>query len=153
MKKKIITRLFLSLLAILVIMQFFQIDKTLPDSNPSDDFLTLHPAPGELGALLKNACYDCHSNHTRYPWYSNVAPISWWLNNHVEHGREELNFSEFRTYAPEKAAHKLEECFEEIEHKHMPLKSYTWTHPEARLSVSEQTALIEWFKDLYSKSH
>lgn len=145
MKKKIL----LAILAVLVIMQFFRIDKTNPPSDPAQDFLTLNPAPADITQIMKDACYDCHSHQTAYPWYTNIAPVSWWIKNHIDHAREHLNFSVWTTYPPKKAKHKLEECYEEVEELHMPLKSYTWMHPEAKISEEQRAALVSWFKEKY----
>ena len=88
-----IKKIGLFLLAALVVMQFFRIDKSAPEVVQGDDFIALMQPSEEVEALLKSACYDCHSNQTVYPWYANVAPVSWWLQHHVDEGREHLNFS------------------------------------------------------------
>ena len=76
-----------------------------------------------MTTLLESACYDCHSYKTKYQWYSNIAPVSWWLGHNVEEGREHLNFSTWGNYPTEKAEHKLEECAEEVDEGEMPLNS------------------------------
>ncbi|MDX1314936.1 MAG: heme-binding domain-containing protein, partial [Eudoraea sp.] len=88
--------------------------------------------------------YDCHSNHTVYPWYNNIAPVSYWMADHVDHGKGDLNFSDWATYSGKKKDHKLEEVVEVMEDEVMPLKEYTWTHEEARLSKEQRKAIIEW---------
>lgn len=138
----------LGLLAVLVIIQFFRIDKENPEVIPRKDFITQTNPPENIKTIIRNACYDCHSNTTKYPWYSNVAPISWWLKHHIDEGREELNFSEWTDYNLKKQLHKLEECWEMIEEGEMPLESYLITHDEAELSAEEKELLIEWFKTL-----
>lgn len=114
--------------------------------NPVEAF-DADNAPSEL-ALLKAACYDCHSNETEYPWYANVQPLALWLDHHVDEGREELNFSIWNTYTFKEMDHKLEESIEMVEKKEMPLSSFTWTHPEARLSDEERLQLTTWFQKL-----
>lgn len=99
----------------------------------------------EVKALIKGACYDCHSNATVYPWYSEVAPVSWWTKHHVNEGREELNFSVWADYSLKKADHKLEECAEEVEEGKMPLDSYTWTHGDADLNEKQRELLEDFF--------
>lgn len=94
--------------------------------------------------ILDKACYDCHSNNTRYPWYANVQPVAWWLNSHVEEGKGEINFDEFLTYPAKKARHKMEEVNEMVKEGEMPLNSYTWVHKEAVLSQSEKLAIANW---------
>ena len=83
---------------------------------------------------------------SKYPWYTNIAPISFWVKGHIDHGREKLNFSLWNDYTKKKQHHKLEECIEEMEENHMPLKSYTWVHPEARLSKSDKAEIINFLK-------
>ncbi|MDX2134436.1 MAG: heme-binding domain-containing protein [Saprospiraceae bacterium] len=131
--------------ALLVIIQFVRIDKTNPPANPENDYLSVANPPSETAQLIKTTCYDCHSNHTRYPWYSNVAPVSWLLRNHIVEGRKHLNFSEWAAYDAEKQAHKIEECAEVIGEKEMPMKGYVWMHPEARLSEAQREQLVDWF--------
>ncbi len=140
MAKKIIV-----VLAILfVVIQFFRIDKDNPSYAASDDFMTVENAPKEIQVIMEKACYDCHSHQTEYPWYSNVAPVSWWLRHHIDEGREHLNFSEWAGYDAERREHKLEEMAEEVEEGEMPLNSYTWTHAGARLTDEEREMLVEW---------
>ena len=147
MKKPIRYALY-SIGAVLVIIQFFRIDKSAPSVNPQDDFLTLTQAPTEVAQLVRSACYDCHSYETKYPWYSNVAPISWWVKQHINEGREHLNYNLYGSYSPKKQAHKVEESIEAIRDGWMPLDSYTWNHPEARLSPQQRVMLADWFAGL-----
>lgn len=145
---RIVRRILWGLAALLIVLQFFQIDKTNPETDPSKDFFTLvGDAPEDVAYLVKTVCYDCHSHETKYPWYTYIAPINWWIKDHINHGREKLNFSTFGDYPARRAAHKLEECYEEIENGKMPLKSYTWMHTEARLTPQQETLLINWFKE------
>ena len=142
MKKKIA----IGILAAIIIMQFFRIDTVNPEAVLSNDFINITKPDEKTAQLLKSACYDCHSNNTVYPWYSNVAPITWWLKHHVNEAREHLNFSEWTSYTEKKQKHKLYECYEEVEHGEMPLKSYTWTHSEAKLSHEDREHLEHWFE-------
>ena len=142
MKKKIL----IALLVILIIIQFFRIDKSTPEINIMDDFITITQPSDSVKLILNNACYDCHSYNTNYPWYSNVAPFSWFIGNHIKDGRRHLNFAIWGSYENKKQEHKLEECIEEIQKGEMPIKSYTWTHPESYLSEKEQKLLIDFFK-------
>ena len=113
-----------------------------------NDFISLTEPTMEVEGILRNACYDCHSNETKFPWYAHVAPVSWWLSDHIQEGREELNFSDWGTYSEKRSDHKLEECIELVEEGEMPLNSYTWTHGNAVLSDTDKSTLIEFFKDL-----
>ena len=103
------------LIAVVVIIQFFGIDKSAPDTNEAIDFVALNHPPVEVEEILRSACYDCHSHKTVYPWYSNIQPVGWWLADHVDHGRGHLNFSEWGTYEEKKQKHKVTECMEEVE--------------------------------------
>jgi cytochrome c553 len=138
----------LALLAIILILQFIPIDRSVPDSQPEADFLVATAAPEAMATTIRAACYDCHSYETDYPWYAQIAPLSFWLQGHIDEGRSELNFNEWTSYPAEKAAHKLEECGEEVSERHMPLKSYTWLHPEAQLSDAQVSALAQWFSEM-----
>ncbi|MBL7792250.1 MAG: heme-binding domain-containing protein [Saprospiraceae bacterium] len=145
---KIVKMILLVLVGLIVIAQFFRIDKTAPAVNTSQDFLTLAAAPADVAALVRDACYDCHSYESKYPWYSNVAPVSWWVKNHINEGRENLNFSIYDTYSPEDKGEILEECAEVIQEGEMPLKSYTWMHPEARITDAQRQQLISWLETM-----
>lgn len=100
--------------------------------------------PQNVESILVKTCYDCHSNNTNYPWYTNIQPVGWWMQNHVDEGKEELNFSEFKTYKLKRQRHKLHECEEMIEENEMPLDSYLWIHSEAKLTEKEKQILINW---------
>ncbi|MCB0583915.1 MAG: heme-binding domain-containing protein [Phaeodactylibacter sp.] len=149
---KILKWAVLAILAALVIIQFFGIDKTNPPVIEGESFMAVAQPPAEVARLLKDACYDCHSHETEYPWYTSIAPVSWWIGHHIEEGREHLNFSTWGTYNAEKKAHKAEECGEEIEKGEMPLTSYLPMHPEARLTAAQKEQLISWFKELSGES-
>jgi hypothetical protein len=104
----------------------------------------LAPIPAEVEAILQRACYDCHSNATNYPWYANIQPVGWWLEQHVRDGKKHLNFSEFTTYPLKRATRRLEEVAEEVREHKMPLPSYTWMHSEAKLTEAEVKTLADW---------
>jgi hypothetical protein len=102
------------------------------------------PASDEVRRILRNACYDCHSHETRWPWYSRVAPISWLVAHDVSHPREHLNFSAWNRYDARERRKKLEEAWEEVEEGEMPLWYYVPLHAEARLSEDEERRLRAW---------
>lgn len=141
-----IRKLLWALAALLVPAQFFRIDKTVPAVEPAMDFSRVAQPPAEVMHLLKTSCYDCHSYETRYPWYAEVAPVSWWLKNHVNEGREHLNFSEFGNLSDRDKLEAFEECAEALRAGEMPLGSYTWLHGEARLSAAQREQLATWFE-------
>ncbi|KFF10118.1 heme-binding domain-containing protein [Chryseobacterium soli] len=129
-----------------IMIQFFPIDKTNPPATPGMDFLRIKDTPPEIAKIISTSCYDCHSNETKYPWYSSIAPSSWFLKNHVVEGRKHLNFSTFAVYEPKRQAHKLEECIEMIEKKEMPLESYYIGHQDAKLTDQQRLELVAYFK-------
>lgn len=142
MKKKIL----LGILAILFIAQFFRIDKTNPPANLDQDFLNLNNAPTEIALIFKDACYDCHSNETEYPWYTNITPVNFWIKGHINGARDNVNYSEWGSFTENKQAHKMEESIEVLEDGRMPAKSFVLMHPEAKLSDQQKADLINWLK-------
>jgi len=126
------------LLALLVVAQL----KTVPRTNPpvKGDLA----APPEVEAILRHACYDCHSNQTRWPWYSAVAPFSWAIAHHVELGRKEINFSEWGEYYPATRERKLEWMQRALQTEVMPPWSYRLIHPGARLTDDDRARLVQW---------
>lgn len=142
-----VKKILLGVLAVLVILQFIR-----PDRNDSNDnthhISTKYEIPEEVAGILKVACNDCHSNMTKYPWYTNIQPVGWWLNHHVEEGKEHLNFSAFTQRRVAIQNHKLEEIIETVEDHEMPLESYTYLglHAEADLSDEQRELLISWAK-------
>lgn len=140
-----IKRILIIALGALVVIQFFQIDKTNPVTDSGKDLLNSSLVSAEVKTLVQDACYDCHSYKTKYPWYTYVAPVNFWIKKHIDEGRKHLNFSIWQEYEPKRQHHKLEECVEEIKEAHMPLRSYTWMHPEAKLSNDEIETLLDYF--------
>ncbi len=135
----------LGLALLLVAIQFIRPARNLSTAAPgAKDITVLHPPPPEVKAVLARACYDCHSDNTRYPWYANVQPVGWWLARHVNEGKRELNFSHFGDYPPVRAARKLTKTIDETKDGEMPLWSYTLVHRNARLTPAEIAELADW---------
>ena len=130
----------------MIIAQFFQIDKGPFEIHKEDTFTTLQQPTPEIQAALKSACYDCHSYQTKYPWYTYVAPVSWWISRHIKNGRKAMNFSIWGDYSIDDQKHLLYECKEKISLGHMPPKGYVRMHGEADLDSKTQTALISWLE-------
>ena len=126
------------LIAALVISQAFRINKTNP---PVQSDIAVAP---EMNMLLHRACYNCHSDETVWPWYSNIAPISWLVGSDVSEGRELLNFSEWGKYNPELKSKKLKKIGEEVGNGGMPPWYYTFVHSEARLTPTEREQFQSW---------
>lgn len=141
-------KLTLGVILVFAVMQLFTIEKVPYEEPNKNDFIAIERPDEKVEIILKTICYDCHSNQVNYPWYSNVAPVSWWLNDHIEEGREHLNFSEWGTYKKDKKAHKAEEAWEEVEEKEMPLTSYTFIHRDAKLSKDQRELLVNYFKSI-----
>lgn len=131
------------LLIIFVIGQAFRTPKNM-SNDTSKDISKSYVVPENIKLILAKACNDCHSNSTRYPWYSEIQPISWWLGDHVKDGKRHLNFNEFDGYRIARQYEKLEECIKEVRDGGMPLSSYTLIHKDAVLTEAEKIALFEW---------
>ncbi|WP_395811060.1 heme-binding domain-containing protein [Daejeonella sp.] len=147
----IIKKILIALLGVLIFIQFIKPVKNQSDAVTPNDIFANFQTADSTKQLIRTACYDCHSNNTVYPWYAEIQPISWWLADHVKEGKSELNFSEFASYKPKKADHKLEEVIEMIQEGEMPLKSYTLIHGNAKLSDEQKTAIITWAEGLRSQ--
>ena len=136
----------LTLLALLIFIgiQFIPMDVPADVPTKADEELQ---APENVQAILKRSCFDCHSNHTTFPWYSNIAPVSWFTKYHVEEGREHLNFSTWEKYDDEKKLKYLDKIPKAIKSK-MPLPSYLLIHKEAKLSEADKKALTTWASEV-----
>jgi len=125
-------------------LQFFNPALTNPPVLPGADLMASNAPPAEVAALLHNACYDCHSYTTKWPWYSHVAPASWFLTSHVNDAREAMNFSEWPHDDPYKAGKRWAKISHRVEDGSMPLPSYTWIHPASRLTADQRKQLSGW---------
>lgn len=143
--KKILKFSAIAVIVIIVGAQFFR-----PVKNNSNDqtkhFSTLYPLPDSVEAILTVACYDCHSNNTRYPWYAEIQPVGWWLNGHIQQGKRDINFSEFASYRIRRQYRKLQQIGELIEANEMPLPAYTIIHKDAILTQPQKELLFAWVK-------
>jgi len=135
-------------LAIVIIAQFFSPEKNEGDVATLAAFFVETKPPENVKKIIAATCFDCHSNHTVYPWYNSITPVNYWLNHHIEDGKKHLNFSTWSSYSLKKKAHKMEELYEEVEEGEMPLKSYTFTHAEANLSKEQIEAIVTWGKQV-----
>lgn len=128
----------LAIVAVLVLIQLVPVDRANP---PAEDEV---PAPPEVRAVLKRACYDCHSNETVWPWYSRVAPVSWLIARDVREGRDEANYSTWSRYDAKRQAKILKKSWKEVEEGEMPPWFYVPLHPEAALGEQDRAALSAW---------
>lgn len=142
----------LSMLLILIVIQFFQPQKNQSSELLAADITKVTNVPDDVLHILKTSCYDCHSNNTVYPWYNNLQPVAWWLNNHIKEGKERLNFSEFGNYTFDKSRKKLRGIAREIEEGEMPLTSYTVIHRNAILDEAQKNLVINWAENVVVKT-
>ena len=142
--KGILKRVMIALLVILAVIQFIRPEKNVNAAVTPLDMNSMYPIPDSVNQILAKACYDCHSNNTRYPWYNNIQPVAWWLNDHITEGKKELNFSEYGKRTLPKQAKKLKKIAREVKEGGMPLDSYTWIHKDAALTDHEKQMIIDW---------
>ena len=148
---KILKKIVLALLVVFVIMQFFGPEKNEGDLSSVDAFFADTNPPKDVKEILKNTCFDCHSSHTRYPWYNNITPVNYWMADHIEHGSKHFNVSKWADYSIKRKDHKFDELIEMVEDKEMPLPSYTWTHGDAKLTDAQITSVLTWAKQVRIK--
>ena len=145
---KIVKIIALILLVGFVGIQFVPTDLNQSDTVPKTDFLLVNNTQENISALLQESCYDCHSNNTEYPWYNKVQPVAWFLEDHINEGKEELNFNEWDAYSNRRKNSKLKSIISQVNDDEMPLASYTLIHKDAKLSNSEKTLIIDYMKNL-----
>lgn len=141
-------KIFIGLGILLLLVQFIRPARNL-SGDDTKHLATQYSFPGNVAPLVEKACYDCHSNKTNYPWYSHIQPVGWWIANHVEEGKEHLNFSTFAALSPKDQRHAFKEIFETVKEGEMPLSAYTFNgfHPEARLSPLDRQAITAWAQE------
>lgn len=139
------------LIAILIVgvgMQFIPVPKNQSDELPETDFCQSVGAPVDIRNMIRASCYDCHSKNTDYPWYGRVRPLAWFLQKHIDEGKEELNFSTFQEYSDRMKREKIRSMISQIRDGEMPLKEYLWMHPEAYLNEQEKKQLTEFLTQI-----
>lgn len=140
----------LIVLVVLVGLQFFVKKDNVSSYESVAAFETQVNLPAEIKTIFESTCYDCHSAHTNYPWYASIGAVSLILDDHIEEGREHLDFSNWDSYPEKRQLHKLAEVYEEVEEDEMPLKMYRITH--GGLSDAERESLLNW-ASAYKESH
>jgi hypothetical protein len=140
MKRKVL----IGLLVLLIVAQFFQPSHNNGTAEAATDITHAVQVPDSVMSLLKTSCYDCHSNHTDYPWYSKITPVNWWLEHHVNEGKRELNFSAFTNYTFKRKNKKLEQTADLVKKHEMPLDSYLWIHMDAKLNEAQIKLITDW---------
>ena len=135
-------------LIVFVLMQFISINKINKPVNPAVNFVELKETPQKVRLLLKSSCYDCHSDETVYPKYSNIAPVSWSIKSHINEGREHLNFSVWKTYNKDLKESMLRGIIQTVQSKTMPMPGYIVYHKDADLSEAERKLLTNYFEEM-----
>lgn len=136
-------KIFIFLLIVFVAAQFVRPAKNR-SGDTSMDIRKKYPVSDSVDRILERACNDCHSNSTRYPWYAEVQPVSWWLGNHIKDGKRHLNLNSFSALPAARQKKRMEDCIEQIDNGEMPLNSYLWMHKDAALSEADKATLKNW---------
>ncbi len=142
--KKVLKIIAIVVVVAFIVIQFIRPDFTNPPVNQAETLESATQVPENVQAILNRSCKDCHSNETKYPWYSRIQPSAWFLADHIEEGRRELNLSVWKTYEPRRQRRKLGEICEQIQAKEMPLPSYLWIHWDAKMSEAEIKTICDW---------
>lgn len=134
--------------AVVLAIQVIPVERNVSTVPPGQSFQKTEKVPANVAAILKVSCYDCHSNNSRYPWYSELQPGAWFMAQHIKKGRDELNFDEFNNYSKRRKKAKIKSIISQIEKDEMPLKSYRMMHGNARLSADEKKELLDFFNTI-----
>lgn len=137
-------KIVIGILIVLILVQFIRPARNVANGILATDITHVITVPATIQNRLKSSCYDCHSNNTNYPWYSNIQPMGWWLANHIREGKAELNFTEFGAYSKRRQLSKLKAISESIKDGSMPLSSYTLVHQSAKLSIEDKRRIVDW---------
>ena len=144
MIKRILKIVLIVLVVIFVGMQAIRPTLSNPPVDESQTINTRTQITPQVASILDRSCRDCHTSKTVWPWYTQIAPVSWWLSNHVNDGRRNLNLSEWGKLAPDRQDRKLRQICDEVSDGVMPLSSYTPMHPAAKLSDQDKKTLCDW---------
>jgi hypothetical protein len=141
--KKILRWLVIVLAVAFIVAQFVRPEQRSARATDAD-FIARYRPPAEVASMLRAGCYDCHSDETRYPWYAEVQPVGWWLKDHIEEAKRELNFSEFGSYRVRRVYRKFEEMAEQVDKGEMPLASYRLMHGDADFTPAQKERFVAW---------
>ncbi|WP_178984905.1 heme-binding domain-containing protein [Winogradskyella helgolandensis] len=145
---KIVKIIAIVLLAAFVSIQFIPTTRNQSEIVPKTDFMLVNDVPNDIKNKLQVSCYDCHSNNTQYPWYNKVQPVAWFLEDHIQEGKVELNFSDWDSLSNRRKLSKLRSIIKQIESDKMPLESYKLIHKDAEFSEEEKSIIIKWVTQL-----
>lgn len=136
-------KVLLILFALFIIIQFVRPAKNL-SAERTRGISNVYAVPADVNKILETSCADCHSNKTVYPWYAEVQPVGWWLNNHIKEGKRHFNLDDFTGRRIGWQFKKMDDCIEQLNNDEMPLETYTMIHHNARLSAADKERLISW---------
>ncbi len=137
-------KILIALLIVFVLMQAIRPARNIGSIASSTDITHYITVPDSIMKVLQRSCYDCHSNHTNYPWYTNINPVGWWMNGHIKDGKRAINFSDLSAFNKKKLDHRLSDIAKEVEEHDMPLSSYTFIHTDAKLTGPEIIMIKRW---------
>ncbi len=143
MRRFLFKTIFILFILAFIGIQYIEVERTNPPVKNDLD------APIEIKNILKTSCYDCHSNETKWPWYSKVAPVSWLIVDDVNEGRKHLNFSEWGSLYSRKRNELKKSMWEEIAQDEMPPDKYVYLHPDASLELTQKNILKKWLQSSY----
>jgi len=143
-------KVLLVLIVLFIIIQFIRPNKNNSAAAQPANIEHLYATNDDVKNILSKSCYDCHSNNTDYPWYFNIQPVAWWLDSHINEGKQHLNFDEFGNYSAARKYHALQESIEQVKEGEMPLNSYTWIHTDAKLSDAQRKEFIDWCEAIHA---
>ncbi len=147
--KKIIKKILFIGLIIFLLMQLYQPARNESfEQDITANFTKVYNVPKNVEAILRTSCYDCHSNNTNYPWYSNVQPVGFFMEHHIKEAKEDLNFDEWGKYSKRKQENKLDRIVKQIKSDEMPLASYTLIHKNARLTTVQKKEVMDWISKI-----
>jgi len=135
---------FLMLLVVIVVIQFIRPAKNASQGSSPNTMGVYFPVPANVQSVFERSCYDCHSDNTKYPWYSEVMPVGWWLAKHIREGKRGLDFDQFGGYRTFRQYRKFNDIIEQIDKDEMPLPSYLLIHRYARLTIAEKSEITRW---------
>jgi hypothetical protein len=139
-----VRKILIVLLVIFIAMQFIRPERNNASAEGPADISHTVQVPDTIKKILISSCYDCHSNHTVYPWYVNINPVGLWLHNHIEDGKEAINFSDLSGFSKKKLDHRMKDIAEQVDSREMPLSSYTIIHKYAILNDGQIQMIKDW---------
>ena len=142
------SKILMAVLIVFIVIQFIQPSRNKNEGILPSDISQIINVPKDVEKLLKNACYDCHSNNSNYPWYARLQPIGWLIANDINEGKEKTNFSEWGNLSSRKQKTRLREIRNIIYEGKMPLTSYKLMHKEARINKNEEQLIIDWINNI-----